>query len=197
MYFRVFGTTLIPLKCGTRYFESSPLPFIKNIELWDVMKTDVRIDSMVIREPFDYFESALHTDVIRIMNLGLSDWELNNKIKEMLKSYNSTYLDGHHYSTNVHKILYKFWYNNKVDIELVDIKNLSEWLYSKTGVEQTYYRPDYWFTNERIWFDRDWICKWISSNFTKEWESIINAIQNEYVWYEKLVNRERIHTILI
>jgi hypothetical protein len=192
MYFKVFGSSPVPLKCGTRYFGQSDLPFIKNIELWDLLKSNILIDSLIVREPIDYFKSALHTDTIRIINMGLSQSELNKHMNDMLMSYYSMNLSGHHYSVNVHKILYLFWRNSNTSIELVDINDLSDWITTKTDKTLSYQADNYWFKDEEIWFDKDWVYNWVSINFKTHWDGVMDSIEREYHWYTKLINNEKL-----
>ena len=202
---------LVPAKCGTRHIDKllgvqsqvntqfTSHASEKNQAIWfkDILSIDsvkimipseqlfqyreLPITHIVLREPMDFLESALHTDLsghhTNIISKGGGFKSTNTGLMEWLLPYTST--GTGHWSPNLYQ---NIWYLLQVrrDIQIVPLNQLSGFL-SEQGIEGEYIATDWNFSKIS---SREWIIDSVKYTFPEIWSKIKTAVDKESVYYE-------------
>ena len=202
---------LVPAKCGTRYIDkllginsqlNTKFPYTITEEMrthWldELLNTDMAkimipsenlfqyhklpITHIVLREPMDLLESALHTDLsghhTTIISEGGGFESTNYELMEWLLPYTST--GTGHWSPDLYKGV---WYllQMRPDIQIIPLNNLSRFL-SFEGFKDEYTATDWNFSGVS---SRKWIIDSVKCNFPKIWSVIKTAVDRDSVYYE-------------
>jgi hypothetical protein len=208
---------LVPAKCGTRHIDSlldvqsqvntqyTSHTTEKNQAIWleNVLSIDsvkmmipseqlfqyrtLPITHIVLREPMDFLESALHTDLsghhTTIISKGGGFKSTNSGLMEWLLPY--TYTGTGHWSPTLYKGI---WYLLQIrkDIQIVPLNQLSRFL-SEQGIEGEYIASDFNFSKIS---SRKWVIDSVKSAFPEIWSKIKTAVDRESVYYEYICKGE-------
>lgn len=201
MHIKIYeGGIMLPVKCGTRFLTHNNLKEVcESIDVSSLRKKFwiEGVKWMIVRNPIEGFHSALHTDVLHIVNTlneGLdyvsSDSALYQRVSELLHSYNKWSNSEGHFHKNVYREMYWYWRRYHKVIRVIDLPNLNDFS-KELGLYQSYDSKDYnfdWFT---IWSDKESVCLWVKTNFP-QYDSIINELMDEtdgdMKWYNHLIN---------
>ena len=204
---------LVPAKCGTRYidkllginsqlntkFPTTTIGWDEDIWLDGIISTDMvkimipsenlfqyhklPITHIVLREPMDLLESALHTDISGHHNTIISEGggfeSTNYELMEWLLPYTST--GTGHWSPDLYKGV---WYllQMRPDIQIIPLGKLSRFL-SFEGFTGEYTATDWNFSGIS---SRKWIIDSVKSEFPKIWSVIKTAVDRDSVYYEHI-----------
>ena len=199
MNFKLFNddTIIAPLKCGTRYMEkvfgdsssritSNDLKgrlFIKNLKV------------IVIREPMDHLISALHTVILRQVEL-----DDRVKIKNILGEFvlfNETITKNVHWDMNMYEDLYWYWRRNRHNTDVINLNDLSPYIKQLNFTEVDYDFNDYNFNGSQLWCSKEDLMLFIKSNYEEEWEDLMEQINESNIFYNHLINKEVLEIKLI
>ena len=204
---------LVPAKCGTRYidkllginsqlntkFPTTTIWWNQSLWLDEMLNTDMvkimipsenlfqyhklPITHIVLREPMDLLESALHTDLSGHHNTIISEGggfeSTNYELMKWLLPYTST--GTGHWSPDLYKGV---WYllQMRRDIQIIPLNNLSAFL-SEQGIEGEYTATDWNFSGVS---SRKWIIDSVKCKFPKIWSVIKTAVDRDSVYYEHI-----------
>jgi hypothetical protein len=186
------GSIIAPLKCGTRELENTfgqPDAISTHI-----IKRKISIEgvkTIIVRPPDEHLKSALHTEIISLIRsnyLKTDTKELSNFIKGFFKSGSS------HWNPDIYEYLYKFWNRNNY-IEIVELKNLSKFIYTLTK-KKIIHKPNDWnFSSnqkKQYWISSNSLWDWVEQEFEDDVNDLlISKINKEMDWYNKLIKKEK------
>ena len=97
MHIKVYESSIMaPVKCGTRYLTHNNLKETHSISVFDLGKRfQIKgLKWMIVRNPIEGFISALHTDILHIVNtlstpsgFDFSNEELKEEVFELIWNY--------------------------------------------------------------------------------------------------------------
>ena len=207
MQFKVFNNEILtPHKCGTTYLEKvfpndilmadyriNHLSFLNN-KMYD-MKT---ISTIIIREPLEHLQSALHTEIF--------SWYLSNPseslsidiVTPLIKNFINT--DDNQYGTthwdiNYYEYLYKFWKGNRDLIKIVQISNLTSFLKERYNIDIPHDKFSYGIPAQGENFKyssitKQELSKWIETNLPELWYEVIKELPKADKFYNLMINGE-------
>jgi hypothetical protein len=202
---------LVPAKSGTRYLDelfgvkqnrntnfrtqldsNGELPGIEPVkilipseqlfEYWNLPITHI-----VLREPMDLFEAALHTDLSGhhegIISEGGGFIPTNAGLMEWIWPY--THTGTGHWSPTLYQ---NIWYllQMRRDIQIIPLRELNEFL-SANGIEGKHTPTDWNFSKTS---SRRWVVDSFKAGFPAIWARIEAAVNRESVYYEYICERK-------
>ena len=206
MQFKVFNNEILtPHKCGTTYLEKV---FPNDIQTADYRIKDSSFDdkeynmkiisTIIIREPFEHLQSALHTEIF--------SWYLSNPseslsidiVTPLIKNFINT--DDNQYGTthwdvNYYEYLYKFWKGNRDLIKIIHISNLSPFLKERYNIDIPHDRFSYGIPAQGENFKyssitKQELSKWIETNLPELWYEVIKELPKADKFYNLMINGE-------
>lgn len=196
-----------PAKCGTRYLDrvfkittqansvkERGKQFHKKIviesnELYTIYDMDT-ITHLILRNPMDLFESAVHTDMwghisAEMQSKGI---EYSDKfIEEMLFKYLNEGT-GHWCSTLYMNLYYLLKY--RPDIQIIQLSDLTEFVTNETGIKEKYDPIDYNFKLTHFkteTYSREYVIKWVKEKYPILWGKVIKLYEIDKIWYGKIL----------
>ena len=205
MHIRLYnnGTLLAPLKCGTRYLDKIFKDDVTGFDLVE-FKTKLflpNITDIVVRPPMEHLTSALHTSILTAYN----DTERDKRIEIDLKSiidefclYTKKDLQNTHWRCDIYETLYWVWRRNRNNINIIELKDLSSYL-EKLKIKKLpkYNLKDYDFHTYQFWCSKDEIMLFIKTNYTEQWDNLMQQVEDANIFYNYLINKELIEIKLI
>lgn len=207
MHYKLYeGGILVPVKCGTRYLTHNNITEIDTISIHKI-GNKFRIPNLkwiIVRNPLDGFVSALHTDILHIVN-GIEpkesseewDEELIGKVTDLMRKYAQWNNEEGHFHRNTYRELYWFWRRNYTsDVKIIDLSELNSYS-EELGLYQPYDSEDYRFKWMDIWADKESIALWVKNTFAENYKSHLNHILNndidgEMKMYNHLLNGDKL-----
>lgn len=189
---------LAPAKCGSRYLSKVySLEKLDDIfsKIFPTLGEDIFIKKMVIdlankteyiiiRNPFEHFKSAIHTE------------HYNNPDTPLSILLNKSIIDNGigHWSAYTYRFLYHlFEFNPK--IKIIELKNLSSFLRSQNyNIE--YIPSEYDWSDKPNWIDKNAFYEFISKEYPKEIEELMIKINKELFYYNKLIDKKLVKTLI-
>ena len=196
---------LVPVKCGTTYLETvypgnfislGPNPSIESYShLFNRCKD---ISAIIIREPLEHLQSALHTELLRWYNEhhneNLSAETaiplINNFITNELNPFGTT-----HWDINYYEHLYKFWkqYHNR--IKIIHISNLTDFIKQEYGIDMPHDKFSYGIPEIGIGFKyryttKQKLAKWIEETMPDLWNELVKDMDRANKFYNLLINKK-------
>lgn len=176
---------LAPSKCGTRYLRK-----VYSDIRFDLNKCNVNtITHIVVRNPYEHFESAIHTEYLNYKNTYNSTEHINHIICGAISKNGIG-----HWHPNTYQFLYSIFIKNP-KIQIIDLINLSTFLNSE-GHSIVYDKSEYDWSDLDVWESKDDILQKLKINFKSEFEIIDKKLKLEFDYYTKLLNEYRPKTIL-
>lgn len=164
---------LAPSKCGTRYLR----------KVYKDKRFDINIDNIenithiIIRNPYEHFESAIHTEYLNYTN---NPQYINHII------YGAISKNGiGHWHPNTYQTLYSIFLKN-TKIKIIDLKDLSLFLKSE-GHNILYDETEYNWSTFNHWQSKEKLLNDLKSKFKNEFEIINKKIKIEFDYYTKLL----------
>ncbi len=166
------GRILAPSKCGTRYL----LNCWKGVQ-WNKSDNVEDITHMVIRNPYEHFKSAIHTEYYN--NYKINPTIMNTLVKECLNG------GVGHWNPNLYKVLYEVKKLNN-DVKIIDLKNLSEFV-KEEGFDIPFDETNYDWHEHPNWKNKDEFWDIFKFMYPYEVEFIEKKLAMDYELYEKLI----------
>jgi len=206
MQFKVFNNEILtPHKCGTTYLQKV---FPNGIQTADYRIKDSRfnneecsikiISTIIIREPLDHLQSALHTELLGWYALNLGESLSINNVIPLIKNFINT--DDNQYGTthwdvNYYEYLYKLWKGNRDLIKIIHISNLSPFLKERYNIDIIHDKFSYGIAAQGEKFKYSFITKkalskWIETNLTELWCELIKELPKANKFYNLMINGE-------
>lgn len=185
-------TIVAPLKCGTRQLEELfGTPMSLSTDMLKRNLTLNNIETMIVRPPIEHMKSAIHTELLSLMrndHLRTDSLELRDFVENFFQWGSS------HWEPDMYEYLYKFWNRNDY-INIVQLKDLSEFIYGLTG-QTIIHKPNDWnFSNTKrndYWISSNALWDWVEQEFEHNVNYLIETKMNkEMDWYNKLINKEK------
>jgi len=171
------GKILAPLKCGTRYLDEVFGVNYADIDLSELM-SDRNIQTIVLREPYEHLESALHTELLGV-------WNGEGDVESVLKRFVS---GSTHWSPHLYETLYTYCAKSGWDIKVIHLTGLSTYLKS-TGVNEMEYNPKkYDFNHYTKWVSKKDMVLYIKENYPDMWYTYMLQVEKSNMYYDSLVN---------
>ena len=214
MSFKFFRNSkiLAPLKCGTRYLEKCLNESGEFISVFDI-KSNLYIkntNTIIVRPPFEHMTSALFTELYHsIYENHTSNIE---QLENILNSFIHTECDKHtesnypHWCKDVYDNLYWYWRRNFKCIDVVELKNLSDFLISKNINLVPYSADNYNFKNvirfddnnlRHVFYKKEDLLLFVKMNYTDLWNELLKQVEYSEIYYNALINRTLLEIKLI
>ena len=172
---------IVPNKCGSRYFEEVETilgkPNIVNLFRGNIDWKKIKF--VVVRNPYDIFYSALHTEYFNIDRRG---------INTIISRITDTKFGDEHFNPVFYYKLYEKWEIYK--FKIINIENLSNFVKTLSGKvipidenRHTYLQFSKSITKEDTY-------KYFIDKYPKEIEKIHKYLEEDIVWYELLRSKE-------
>jgi hypothetical protein len=215
MSFKLFKNSkiLAPLKCGTRYIEKCLNESGEFMSVFDI-KSNLYIkntDTIIVRPPFEHMTSALFTELNH--HIYGNDESVNiEQLELILNSFIHTECDKHtesnypHWCKDVYDNLYWYWRRNYKNIDIVELKNLSEFLISKNIDVVSYSADNYNFKNvfylddnnlKHVFYKQDELLLFVKMNYEDIWNELLEQVEYSEIYYNALINRTLLEIKLI
>jgi hypothetical protein len=205
MTFKIFNNQILtPLKCGSTYLEIVYQNDIKDVNyspedysIWENNGVyDMKnISTIVIREPFEHLQSALHTEIFMWYYLNNESLSIETAIP-LIKNFITTDTNTRgttHWDVNYYEILYNFWKANNNTIKVVHLSDLTSFLKEKCNVDIPHDKFDYGIPALRGQFKYAFTSKQKLSNWIKEtipelWDELMKDMNKANKFYNLLIN---------
>lgn len=205
MTFKIFNNQILtPLKCGSTYLEMVYPNDIKDANyspedysIWENNGVyDMKnISTIVIREPFEHLQSALHTEIFMWYYLNNESLSIETAIP-LIKNFITTDTNTRgttHWDVNYYEILYNFWKANNNTIKVVHLSDLTSFLKEKCNVDIPHDKFDYGIPALRGQFKYAFTSKQKLSNWIKEtipelWDELMKDMNKANKFYNLLIN---------
>lgn len=198
MQFKIFNNQILtPLKCGSTYLEMVYPNDIQNAG-YDELSDLERISTIIIREPFDHLQSALHTEILMWYALNPSESLSIDTATPLIKNFinsDSNPRGTTHWDVNYYEHLYKFWKSNKDSIKIVHISNLTPFLKERYDVDIPHDKFSYGIPahNGRFKYaftSKQKLSKWIETALPELWNDLTKELPKADKFYNLMINAE-------
>ena len=186
---------LIPVKCST-YLDNIFPNNIVNIWFYRDLINLKGISTIIIREPLEHLQSALHTELL--------GWLLENpneklSTKNMIPLINNFITDELnpegtiHWDINYYEHLYKFWKQNQNTIKIIHVSNLTDFLKQKYGINIPHDKFGYGILAhggkfKYAYTSKEKLSKWIEETLPELWNEVVKDLPKAEKFYNHLIN---------
>lgn len=176
---------LAPSKCGTRFLRK-----VYSDRRFDINSDNIaNITHIVIRNPYEHFESAIHTEYLNYKN---SNTTINNINHIMSGAITSNGIG--HWHPQLYRFLYSIFNKNK-SIKVIDLNELSSFLESQ-GYDIPYEKSEYDWSSFPIWESKEEVLGNLKVEFPNEFKIIEDRLKIEHTYYDNLVRMQVLKEIL-
>jgi hypothetical protein len=154
------------------------------------------ISTIVVREPLEHLQSALHTELLGWL------WEnLNEKLstKNMIPLINNFITDElnqagtTHWDINYYEHLYKFWKQNKDTIKVIHILDLTDFIKQEYGIDIPHDKFSYGISRlvdkfKYAYTSKEKLSKWIEETLPELWNEVVKELPKAEKFYNHLIN---------
>jgi len=183
------GKYLVPPKCGSRFFDEHwghTREFIDLFELKDSKFVD-KIKWIVLRDPFEYMKTAVHTEFINFWN-GYN--KKDNITEEDLLNYISKEDSQSHWYCHIFRELYLFILKFKKLPTIIMLDDLNYFVKNelKENHPTNFIKTNYDFSESKIYMSKDDLWDvYIKYNYPKEWETFSKLLKGDEFFQNKLI----------
>lgn len=176
---------LAPSKCGTRYLR----------KVYSDKRFDINVDNInnithiIVRNPYEHFESALHTEYINYKTTN----DTMDGVHHIMDGVITSNGIGH-WHPQLYRFLYSIFNKNK-SIKVIDLSKLSSFLKSE-GYDMMYDKSEYDWSSFSHWKSKEEVISDLKIEFKNEFKIIEDKLQSELIYYNKLVNMQVLNEIL-
>jgi hypothetical protein len=202
------GKYLVPPKCGSRFFNQhwgnrkglKPNSTLGSSDWIDIINRESiplfelkdskfvnEIEWMVLREPFEFMKSAIHTEFINFWN----DNKKNGIVTEMdVLDWISKWDSHSHWHPNIFRELYLFTLKFKKPPTIIMLSDLNHFV--ENVLNETYSsgfsKSEYDFSQYPIWVSKDDLWNnYLKSNYPNECEGLSNLLIADTFFWDKLI----------
>lgn len=179
------GRILAPSKCGSRYLRNAYSDMRYDINRDNVFS----ITHMIVRNPYEHFESAIHTEYMNYKNT----YDTTDGIHHIMNSVTSSNGIGH-WHPQLYRFLYSIFIKNK-SIKVIDLNELSTFLKSE-GYDIQYEKSDYDWSSFSHWESKESVLSNLRAKFTNQFKIIDDKLKMEYIYYDNLLKMKVLKEIL-
>jgi hypothetical protein len=180
MVFHLFDNKILTTpKCGTRHLRQVwGSEYLKYNEITDFSN----IKYIIIREPFEHFKSALHTEFL--WHTDMYGYPINLKVyfdKLLLKK------NVVHWSYDMYEIMYWIYIKNNKKTEIIHLSSLTD-LIKKEGKNINFNQSDYDFHLNENWISKEDFFNELLNNFPTQMQILLKQLDKQTIFYNKLIN---------
>ena len=188
---------LVPLKCGSTYLERIYPDNIVDINYCDLPNLK-GISTIIIREPFEHLQSALHTELLGwLQNNPAENFStetmiplINNFITNELNPYGTN-----HWDVNYYEHLYKFWKRNRNTLKVIHLSDLTDFIKQKYEIDIPHDKFSYGIQRhigqfKYAYTTKQKLAKWIEETLPELWDELIKEIPKANKFYNLIINGE-------
>jgi hypothetical protein len=183
------GKYLVPPKCGSRFFDEhlgNTREFIDLFELKDSKFVD-KIEFIVLREPFEFMKSAVHTEFINFWN---GPDKKGNITERDVLNYLSKEDSESHWHRHIFRELYLFILKFKKLPTIIMLEDLNYFV--KNNLNKSYAtnftKTKYDFSEFKIFMSKDDLWDiYIKYNYPNEFEVFSKFLEGEVFFWNKLI----------
>jgi len=183
------GKYLVLPKCGSRFFDEhlgNTREFIDLFELKDSKFVD-KIKWIVLRDPFEYMKSAVHTEFINFWN-GYN--KKDNITEEDLFNYISKEDSQSHWHCHIFRELYLFILQFKKPPTIIMLNDLNHFVKNelKENYSTNFTKTNYDFSESKIYMSKDDLWDiYIKYNYPNEFEVFSKLLEGDVFFQNKLI----------
>ena len=195
---------LVPVKCGTTYLESIfPGNFISigsnlSINLYSRLYNLKGISAIIIKEPLEHLQSALHTELFRWYNLHPSEKLSAETATPLINNFitnESNPVGTTHWDINYYEHLYKFWKHNRNTLKVVHISELTDFIKQEYGIDMSHDKFSYGVPAFDTRFKyryttKQKLAKWIEETMPDLWNELVKDMGRANKFYNLLINKK-------
>jgi len=198
MQFKIFKNEILtPLKCGSTYMEMVYPDNIIEIN-YDTLPQYKDVTAIIIREPLEHLQSALHTEILMWYVLNPGESLSIDTATPLIKNFINTDLNPRgttHWDVNYYEYLYKFWKQNRNTIKVVNVSNLSPFLKENYDVDLVHDKFSYGIPAHASQFKyayttKQTLAKWIEETLPELWDALIKELPKADKFYNLLIKGE-------
>jgi hypothetical protein len=196
MQYKIFNNEILaPLKCGTTYLEMVYPDDIVEINNHNLLGL-TGISTIIIREPFEHLESALHTEILMWYLYNPSESLSIDTVTPIIKRFinvDSNPLATPHWDVNYYEHLYKFWKLSKSSIKIVQTSDLTPFLKERYNIDIKHDKFSYGITSyagkfKYAYTNKQKLAKWIETSLPKLWENLTKKLPKADKFYKLMIN---------
>ena len=198
MQFKIFNNEILaPLKCGTTY-----LAMVYPNDIIEINHTNLLdltgISTIIIREPFEHLQSALHTEILMWYAQNPSESLSVDTVTPIMKRFinvDSNPLATPHWDANYYERLYKFWKQSKGSIKIVHLSDLTQFIKEKYNIDMEHNKFSYGITTQvgnfkYAYTTKQNLSKWIETSLPKLWKALTKKLPKADKFYKLMINGE-------
>lgn len=184
--FQLFDNRILaPLKCGTRYlskaFEFVDFNYYTTVDFSN-------IEYLIIREPYEQFKSAFHTEYLIHKDVYKYDMDIGPYLdKIILMNYSS------HWTYHMYEQLYWMYIKSNKRIKIIHLSDLTNFV-KKEGYIMKYEQSNYNFTDEtnmkifgKEWVSKDYLFNKLLKEYGVQMKIMLKKIDIQTIFYNKMI----------
>ena len=182
---------LVPVKCGSTYLDNIYPNNIVNIWHYFDLFNLKGISAIIIREPLEHLQSALHTELLRWYHIHPNEILSAETAVPLISNFlgNGTT----HWDINYYEHIYKFWKQNKDTIKIVHVSNLTDFLKQKYGINIPHNKFGYGILKlvgkfKYAYITKQKLSKWIEETLPELWNEVVKDLPKAEKFYNHLIN---------
>lgn len=187
MDIKIFDNRILaPSKCGTRFLRK-----VYSDKRFDINSDNIsNITHIVIRNPYEHFESALYTEYLNYKNSNTNLIHINHIMSRGASTSNGI----GHWHPQLYRFLYSIFNKNR-SIKVIDLSELSSFLQSE-GYDIPYDKSEYDWSSFSIYESKEDVLKSLKVEFTNEFKIIEDKLKIEHIYYDNLLKLQVLTEIL-
>jgi hypothetical protein len=165
---------------------------------YDTLSRYKDVTAIIIREPLEHLQSALHTEILMWYVLNPGESLSIDTATPLIKNFINTDLNPRgttHWDVNYYEYLYKFWKQNRNTIKVVNVSDLSPFLKENYDVDLVHDKFSYGIPAHGSRFKyafttKQKLAKWIEETLPDIWDDLIRDIPKANNFYNLMINGE-------
>jgi hypothetical protein len=156
------------------------------------------VTAIIIREPLEHLQSALHTELLMWYALNPGESLSVDTATPLVKKFINTDSNTRgttHWDVNYYEHLYKFWKRNRNIIKIVNVSELSPFLKENYDIDLVHDKFSYGIPAHSGRFKyafttKQKLAKWIEETLPDIWNELIKDIPKADKFYNLMINGE-------
>ena len=174
---------IVPNKCGSRYFNEIN-NFIGQSKIVNLFSNNInweKIKYVVIRNPYEIFYSALHTEYFNIDRRG---------IENIINRISDNKFGDEHFNSRFYYKLFEKWEIYK--FKIINIENLTDFVKKISGLDIKLEEKKHTYLQFSKIITKEDTYNFFLEKYPVEIKKTLQYIEEDMVWYEMLKSKEDI-----